>query len=125
MFYWTFRRIPFESFESARLEGAGALTIWRHIGMPAALPATLAVLLLAFSHYWSDFVDPLLFLKSEERYTLAVGLRMLQQMNITNWSLLLAAVVVMTAPVIVVYLVLQHFIRNDAAMPRLIPRDRT
>jgi len=125
MFYWTFRRIPFESFESARLEGAGALTIWRHIGMPAALPAALAVLLLAFSHYWSDFVDPLLFLKSEERYTLAVGLRMLQQMNVTNWSLLLAAVVVMTAPVIVVYLVLQHFIRSDAALPRLLPRDRT
>ncbi len=125
MFYWTFRRIPFESFESARLDGAGALTIWRRIGMPAALPATLAVLLLAFSHYWSDFVDPLLFLKSEERYTLAVGLRMLQQMNITNWSLLLAAVVVMTAPVIVVYLVLQHFIRNDAAMPRLTTHDRT
>ena len=92
---------------------------------PAALPAALAVLLLAFSHYWSDFVDPLLFLKSEERYTLAVGLRMLQQMNVTNWSLLLAAVVVMTAPVIVVYLVLQHFIRSDAALPRLLPRDRT
>lgn len=125
MFYWTFRRIPLELFESARLDGAGALTIWRRIALPAALPTALAVLLLAFTHYWSDFVDPLLFLKSEERYTLAVGLRMLQQMDITNWSLLLAAVVVMTAPVILVYLVLQHFIRDDATLPPLMKRQKS
>lgn len=122
MFYWTFRRVPLELFESARLDGAGALTIWWRIALPTALPTALAVLLLAFTHYWSDFVDPLLFLKSEERYTLAVGLRMLQQMDITNWSLLLAAVVVMTAPVILVYLALQQFIRDGAHLPHLLRR---
>lgn len=122
MFYWTFRRIPLELFESARLDGAGALTIWRQIALPAALPTALAVLLLAFTHYWSDFVDPLLFLKSEERYTLAIGLRMLQQMDITNWSLLLAAVVVMIAPVLVVYLALQQFIREGVRLRDLVQR---
>lgn len=122
MFYWTFRRIPLELFESARLDGAGALTIWRRIALPAALPTALAVLLLAFTHYWSDFVDPLLFLKSEERYTLAIGLRMLQQMDITNWSLLLAAVVVMIAPVLIVYLALQQFIREGVRLRDLVQR---
>ncbi|MCE7987731.1 MAG: carbohydrate ABC transporter permease [Caldilinea sp. CFX5] len=122
MFYWTFRRVPLEIFESARLDGAGALTIWRLIALPAALPTALAVLLLAFTHYWSDFVDPLLFLKSEERYTLAIGLRMLQQMDITNWSLLLAAVVVMIAPVLLVYLALQQFIREGMRLRDLVQR---
>lgn len=122
MFYWTFRRVPLELFESAQLDGAGAFTIWQRIALPAALPTALAVLLLAFTHYWSDFVDPLLFLKSEDRYTLAVGLRMLQQMDITNWSLLLAAVVVMTAPVILVYLLLQHFIRDGVRWQQLLRR---
>lgn len=125
MFYWTFRRIPLESFEAARLEGAGALTIWRRIALPGALPTTLAVLLLAFTYYWSDFVDPLLFLKSEQRYTLAVGLRMLQQMSVTNWSLLLAAVVVMTAPVIVVYLALQYWIRPDVTWPQMVKHQKS
>jgi multiple sugar transport system permease protein len=120
MFYWSFRRVPLELFESARLDGANALTVWRRIALPMALPTALAVLLLAFSHYWSDFVDPLLFLKSEERYTLAVGLRMLQQMDITNWSLLLAAVVVMTTPVIFVYLALQHFIGDGVTLRHLL-----
>ncbi|MEZ4660928.1 MAG: carbohydrate ABC transporter permease [Caldilineaceae bacterium] len=119
MFYWTFRRTPRELFESARLDGAGALLIWRRIALPLAKPTALAVLLLTFSHYWSDFVDPLLFLKSTERYTLAVGLRMLQQMAVTNWSLLLAAVVVMTAPVLLVYLVMQQFIHDNSAVPAL------
>lgn len=122
MFYWTFRRVPLELFESARLDGAGAWIIWRQIALPIALPTSMAVLLLTFTHYWSDFVDPLLFLKSEERYTLAVGLRMLQQMDLTNWSLLLAAVVVMTAPVIVIYLALQHFIREDVSLRQLLKR---
>lgn len=120
MFYWTFRRIPQELFESARLEGASALLIWRRIALPMAHPTALAVLLLTFTHYWSDFVDPLLFIKSEERYTLAVGLRMLQQMAVTNWSLLLAAVMVMTAPVILVYLIMQYFIRNESPLTRLL-----
>lgn len=122
MFYWNFRRVPLELFESARLDGASALTVWRRIALPMALPTALAVLLLTFTHYWSDFVDPLLFLKSEERYTLAVGLRMLQQMDITNWSLLLAAVVVMTAPVILIYLALQQFIREDVSLRHLLKR---
>lgn len=122
MFYWNFRRVPLELFESARLDGAGALTIWRLIALPAALPTALAVLLLAFTHYWSDFVDPLLFLKSEERYTLAIGLRMLQQMDMTNWSLLLAAVAVMIAPVLVVYFALQQFIREGVRLRDLVQR---
>lgn len=122
MFYWSFRRVPLELFESARLDGAGALTIWRRIALPTALPTVLAVLLLAFTHYWNDFVDPLLFLKSQERFTLAVGLRMLQQMDVTNWSFLLAAVVVMTTPVLLVYLVLQYVVRGDLNLIRMVRR---
>lgn len=120
MFFWTFRRVPAGLFESARLEGAGAFTIWRRIALPMSLPTALAVILLTFTHYWSDFVDPLLFLKSEQRYTLAVGLRMLQQMDITNWSLLLAAVVVMSAPPVLIYLVLQYFIRDESGSSALV-----
>lgn len=120
MFFWAFRRIPHDLFESAHLDGASLWLTWRRIALPMALPTSLAVALLAFSHYWSDFVDPLLYLKSQSRYTLAVGLRMLQQMEMTNWSLLLAAVVVMTAPVVLVYLFFQSFIRDDSVLGRLV-----
>jgi multiple sugar transport system permease protein len=124
MFFWTFRRTPGEIFESARLDGAGALTIWRRVALPLALPTTLAVALLAFSHYWSDFVDPLLYLKSQSHYTLAVGLRMFQQMGAANWSLLLAAVVVMAAPVVIVYLAMQRFIPDDLGLKGVMKLQR-
>ncbi len=118
MFYWTFRRVSGELFESAWLDGAGAWTSWRRIALPLAAPTTLAVAVLAFSHYWSDFVDPLLFLKSASRFTVTVGLRMLQQMDQTHWPLLLAAITVAIAPVIALYLFLQGVLRGDADIVR-------
>ena len=118
MYYWTFRRVSLELFESAWLDGAGAWTSWRRIALPLAAPTTLAVAVLAFSHYWSDFVDPLLFLKSAQRFTVTVGLRMLQQMDQTHWPLLLAAITVAIAPVIALYLLLQGVLRGDADIVR-------
>jgi multiple sugar transport system permease protein len=108
IFYWSFRRQPPTMFEAARLEGVGALGIWAYIAMPLARPATAAVCLLTFVQYWSDFMSPLLYLKSDDRYTLALGLRVLQQMDPTNWPLLMAAAVVMMLPVLLLLFVVQH-----------------
>ena len=109
LFYWTYRRVPNELFESARMDGAEAFQIWWSIAIPLARPTLLAVGVLTFVHYWSDFIDPLLYLKSESRYTLAVGLRVLQQLDITNWSLLMAGATVMTLPVLLGYALVQRF----------------
>ena len=119
MYYWSFRRISNEVFESAWLDGAGAWTGWHRLALPLAAPTTLAVAVLAFSHYWSDFVDPLLFLKSTQRFTVTVGLRMLQQMDQTHWPLLLATITVASAPVIALYLILQGVLRGNA---NIVPR---
>jgi multiple sugar transport system permease protein len=108
IFYWSFRRLPTDVIESARLDGLGALAIWARVAMPQVRPATGAVSVLTFVQYWSDFINPLLYLKSESRYTLPVGLRILQQMDITNWSLLMAGATVMTAPIIVLFIVAQR-----------------
>lgn len=119
LFYWTYRRVPLELFESARLEGAGAYRIWWSIGLPLARPTLVAVGVLTFAHYWSDFVDPLLYLKSESKYTLAVGLRVLQQLAVTDWPLLMAGATIMTLPVIVGYLAVQYFSWGEARLSGL------
>jgi multiple sugar transport system permease protein len=108
IFYWSFRRQPVALFEAARLEGLGALRIWASIAMPLARPATAAVALLTFVQYWSDFMNPLLYLKSDDRTTLALGLRVLQQLDATNWPLLMAGAVVMMLPVLLLLLVVQR-----------------
>jgi multiple sugar transport system permease protein len=113
LFFWTFRRIPRELFESAHLDGAGALRIWAAVAMPLALPSIVVVGMLAFSLFWSDFLSPLLYMKSEARYTLPVGLQLLQQMDRTNWPLLMAAAVVMASPIVVLFLWAQRYFLQE------------
>jgi multiple sugar transport system substrate-binding protein len=108
IFYWTFRRQPAALVEAARLEGLGALRTWAVVAMPLAKPAVAAVGLLTFVQYWSDFMNPLLYVNSDERSTLALGLRTLQQMDATNWPLLMAGAVVMMAPMLVLLFLTQH-----------------
>ncbi|HMP40859.1 MAG TPA: carbohydrate ABC transporter permease [Roseiflexaceae bacterium] len=107
LFYWAFRRIPAEIFESGRLDGAGAFGGWARLGMPLVGPTAVTVAVLCFVHYWSDFINPLLYLKSDHNYTLAVGLRMLQQLDPTGWPLLMAAAVVMIMPVLALFVLVQ------------------
>lgn len=108
MYYWSFRRMPPALIEAARLDGLGPLAIWARVALPLAHPATVAVSVLTFVHYWSDFISPLLYLKSESRYTVTVGLRVLQQLDATNWPLLMAGVVIMVLPVVALFLLVQR-----------------
>jgi multiple sugar transport system permease protein len=109
LFYWTFRRVPVELFESARLDGAGALGVWARIAMPLAWPTTTVVGVLAFSLYWSDFLSPLLFLKSDARLTLPIGIALLKELDQTNWPLLMAGALVMMLPIITLFLLVQRY----------------
>jgi multiple sugar transport system permease protein len=109
IYYWTFRRVPGQLFEAARIDGADIMVIWAKIAMPIARPTTITVAVLSFMFYWSDFVGPLLYLKSESRYTLAVGLQSLQQMDKHNWPLLMAAATTMTAPVVGLFVTVQRY----------------
>jgi multiple sugar transport system permease protein len=54
-------------------------------------------------------MNPLLYLKSESRYTLPIGLRVLQQLDQTNWPILMAAAVFVTIPVIGMFLLVQQY----------------
>ena len=114
LFYWSFRRVPAEQYESARLDGATPLTAWRLIGLPQARPALLAVGLLAFLFFWNDFINPLLYLKSTRLYTLPVGLMQLQELDKTNWPLLMAASALVALPPVGAFLWLQRALLGES-----------
>jgi len=114
--YWACRRLPAELWEAADLDGAGLLTQWWRLALPCISPTLLAVGVLAFLQYWGDFLSPLLYLKSPELYTLPVGLQQLQQLDRTNWPLLLGACVVATLPPALLFLAVQRLFLGE---PRL------
>ncbi len=90
MFYRAFRRIPTAVYDSARLDGAGVLATWGRVALPMARPTAVAVAALAFILYWGDYISPLLYLGDAGRYTLPVGLQLLEQLGRSNYPLLLA-----------------------------------
>jgi multiple sugar transport system permease protein len=109
MFYRAFRRIPAAIYDAARRDGAGVLQTWWQVILPAARPTALGVGLLSFVVYWGDFTNPLLYLDSERLYTLPIALQLLQQMNRTEWSLLMAAAVIATFIPILLFAILQPY----------------
>jgi multiple sugar transport system permease protein len=118
IYYWAFRRVSAEVFEMAHLDGAGPFTAWRRIGLPAVLPASVAVAVLTFILYWSDFISPLLYLRDQDLYTLPLGLRQLQQLDPTDWPLLMAGAVLLTVPAILFFMLVQHLFLGDGRPER-------
>lgn len=113
LFYWAYRHIPAEVFESARLDGAGAWTVWRRMAWPLGRPTTAAVTMLAFALYWGDFTTPVLYIFQPKLYTLPIGLQLLNQMDATNLPLLMAGAMFMAAPVVVLFLLVQAVYLRD------------
>ena len=109
LFYWSFKRLPAELFEAARLEGSPPLAAWWRVAMPLARPVTVAVAVLAFTFTWSNFLDPLIYLTDERLYTLPLGLRALSQVDPSNIPLLLAGATFATAPVVIAFMYVQRF----------------
>lgn len=118
VYFWAFRRVSAEVFEMAHLDGAGAFTTWWRVGLPAVMPATVAVAVLTFILYWSDFISPLLYLRDQELYTLPLGLRQLQQLDPTGWPLLMAGAVMLTLPAVLFFLLVQHLFLGERGLGR-------
>lgn len=113
LFYWSFRRLPHELLEAARLEGMQPFAMWRRIAMPLVRPVTIAIALLAFIASWGNFLDPLIYLFDPDLYTLPLGLRSLEVLDRTNYPVLLAGAVVATAPVVLAFAVAQRFFLHE------------
>ena len=108
LFFLAVRRIPPELFEAARLEGLGALALWWRIALPLVRPTTFAVGLLAGAQVWGNFMEAVLYLNAESQLTAPLMLHTLELMGATNWSVLMAGAVVVTAPVVLAFVALQH-----------------
>ncbi len=110
LFYVSFARVPSEVYNSALLDGAGPLRMWATVALPLARPALVAATLLTLADAWSNYVDALLYIRAEASYTLPLGIRLLQGLMPSAWPLLMAASVLMVAPVFALFALGQrHF----------------
>ena len=78
--------------------------------------------MLSFFMYWSDFIIPVLYIYHARSYSMPIGLKLVNQLDATNWPLLLAADAIMTLPVIIIFFALQRTFLSEQSLGQLFDR---
>ena len=105
-----FLQMPKELGEAARVDGASAWQVFSRIYARMALPPMATLAVLTFSGYWNEFYRPLIFLQSQQNFTLPVGLVSLQgNLGTGSISVILAGVIIALIPSIFVFLLAQRY----------------
>ena len=105
----TFKSIPRELIEAARVEGAGPLQILWRVYVPLARPTYIAFALVSVSYHWNNFLWPLIVTNSVESRPLTVGLAVFGAPETgADWSLINAATVMTMAPLLIAFLIFQR-----------------
>ena len=109
LFRQTFKSIPKELEEAARLEGANGLQILWHLFVPLAKPTYVAYGLVTVSYHWNNFLWPLVVTNSVETRPITVGLQVFATIEQgIDWSMVTAATVLSVAPLVVAFLLFQR-----------------
>jgi multiple sugar transport system permease protein len=104
-----FMGLPRELEEAAKIDGCSLFGIFWKIILPLSKPALATLTTLTFMGSWNNFMWPLVVTNSTEMKTLPIGLQSFQGMYNTEWTLLMAASIIVLLPVIVVFLANQRF----------------
>ena len=103
-----FMSIPLELDDAARIDGCGPLcTLW-HVILPQSKPAIATVFIFHVLWVWNDFFNPLIYLKSRENWTVALGLQSFNALYTNNLHLLMAASTVVMLPSILLFFFAQR-----------------
>lgn len=102
-----FMTLPLELDDAARVDGCSTFGIFYRICVPLIKPALGIILVFSFMHHWNDFLGPLIFLGDLDQYTLALGLRFFQGQHRVEWTLLMAASLIILSPCIILFFIAQ------------------
>ena len=100
-----FINVPVELEEAAAIDGANRLQILTRIMLPLSRPAIITLFLFTFIGEWNDLFKPLVFTTRPELRTVQLALSEFQEQFTSDWSLLMAAVVIATIPVLILFLI--------------------
>jgi multiple sugar transport system permease protein len=103
-----FMGIHHEFIESAKIDGASHIRIFRSIAFPLVQPAIATYAILRFIWTWNDYLNPLIFIKSDRLYTLQLALRKFADAyGGQTYSLIMAGAVSAIMLLLIVFIVLQ------------------
>lgn len=111
-----FRGLPIELEEAALIDGASRIQILWYILLPLSKPVIASIAVFSLIQHYNSFLEPLIYLNSMDKWTLAVGIRAINDSNVMNWELVFAAGTLMLVPVLVLFVFAQRFFVQGIAM---------
>ena len=102
------RGIPTDLEDSAKIDGCGYFGIYWQVILPLIKPALATIAIFTFMAVWNDFMGPLIFITDQELYPLSLGLYALHAVMLGQHQMLMAAAVLMTIPVIILFFAAQR-----------------
>ncbi|GAB6876594.1 carbohydrate ABC transporter permease [Thermaerobacter litoralis] len=105
--------LPRDFEDAAVLDGAGPLQVLRHVVLPMVRPALLVIALLAFQGNWTNFMAPLLYLNTPDKFPVTLGLKFLETSlgpgsEAPMWNLMMVVSLLVALPILVLYALAQR-----------------
>ena len=101
--------IPDSLCEAARIDGMNEFKIYANIMLPLSKPALATLTIFTFVATWNDYLGPTIYLKSEMKKTIQIGLQRFIGQYSTEYGLIMAGSVISLIPVLIVFLLLQKY----------------
>lgn len=111
-----FMTLPRELEDAARIDGCSEAGIYWRIILPLSKPALATLGIFTFTAAWNEFLWPLLITSKDSMRTLQLGLQVFQTQYTTRWDLLMAGTVVVTIPVLIIFLAGQRYFTRGIAL---------
>jgi multiple sugar transport system permease protein len=103
------KTIPRELEEAAKIDGLGIVQTWWYVIVPQLKPTLAAIAVLSFLGAWNEFMGPLIYLRDQSKFPLSLGLFGMRIDQGADWSMLMAANMLMTVPSIAVFFCFQRY----------------
>lgn len=104
------KNIPREIEEAALIDGCNEFQLYYKVVFPILRPITATIVILNALWIWNDFLLPLLMISDKNRYTLLLSTKMLFGQYTSDWSQILAILIMALLPIVIVYIFLQKHI---------------
>jgi len=111
-----FATLPEELADAGKVDGANQFQIYWSIFLPQAKPIIATLAVLGFIARWNDYLGPLIYVRSSDKYPIALMLTTLNTMYERQWTLLMAGSMIALLPIIILFVTLQRYFIESIAL---------
>ncbi len=108
-----FLQISSEMEDAAKIDGANAFQIFLRLFVPLSKPVLATLAVFSFLYSWNDLLGPIIYLTTQEKMTLTVGIATFKGFNRSRFDLLMAGAVISVVPILIIFIIAQkYFVRG-------------